>query len=77
MLLADREPTEREALLIGVLEPLGPIDPIVPNDQREDARKRANAVAEQGLTGIAVRGAMRAVHAAVVAAATSATAGSR
>ena len=41
VLLADREPTEEEALLVGLLEPLGLINSIVPKHQRRDARKRA------------------------------------
>jgi hypothetical protein len=73
VLLADREPTEEEALLVGLLEPLGLIDSVVPKDRRKDARKRAKAVAEQGLTGTAVRDAIRAVQAAVVAAIVAAT----
>ena len=73
VLLAEREPTEDEALLVGLLEPLGLIDSIVPKDQRKDARERANAVAEQGLTGTAVRDAIRAVQAAVIAAIAAST----
>jgi hypothetical protein len=73
VLLADREPTEEEALLVGLLEPLGLIDSIVPKDQRRDARKRAKSVAEQGLTGTAVRDAIRAVQAAVIAAIAAST----
>jgi hypothetical protein len=73
VLLADREPTEDEALLLGLLEPLGLIDSIVPKDRRKDARRRAKAVAEQGLTGTAVRDAIRAVQAAVIAAIATST----
>jgi hypothetical protein len=68
VLLADRQPTEEEAVLIGLLEPLGLIDSVVPKHRRRDARKRAKAVAEQGLTGSAVRDATRAVQAAVLGA---------
>ena len=73
VLLADREPTEEEALLVGLLEPLGLIDSIVPKDQRKDARKRAKSVAEQGLTGTAVRDAIRVVQATVLAAVAAST----
>jgi len=73
VLLADREPTEEEALLVGLLEPLGLINSIVPKHQRRDARKRAKSVAEQGLTGTAVRDAIRAVQAAVIAAIAAST----
>lgn len=72
-LLANREPTEEEALLIGLLEPLGLIDSVVPKDRRRDARKRAKPVAEQGLTDSAVGDAIRAVQAAVIAAIAAST----
>jgi Golgi phosphoprotein 3 (GPP34) len=65
VLVAGREPTEEEALLIGLLEPLELIASIVPKDQRRAARKRAKTVAEQGLAGTAVRDAVRAVQAAL------------
>ena len=45
----------------------------MPKDQRKDARKRANAVAEQGLTGTAAGDAIRAVQAAVIAAIAAST----
>jgi len=64
VLLADREPTEEEALRVGLLEPLGLTDSIVPKDRRIGAQ----AVAEQGLAGTAGRDAIRAVQAAVTAA---------
>jgi hypothetical protein len=69
VLVTGREPTEEEALLIGLLEPLGLIDSVVTKDQRRAARKRAKAVAEHGLAGSAVRDSVRAVQAAVIAAA--------
>ena len=73
VLLTGRDPTAQEALLVGLLEPLGLIDSIVPKDQRRGARMRAEAVAEQGLAGSAVRDAIRAVQAAVVAAIVAST----
>ena len=80
VLVTGRDPTENEALLLGLLEPLGLIDSLVTKDQRRAARKRAKAVAEQGLAGTAVRDAIRAVQAAVIAgvvvATTCTTAGS-
>ncbi|HUA47685.1 MAG TPA: GPP34 family phosphoprotein [Solirubrobacteraceae bacterium] len=68
VLLADREPTEDRALLVGLLEPLGLIDSIVPRDRRRGARGRAKAVAEQGIAGTAVRDAIRPMQTAVRAA---------
>ncbi|HET6864409.1 MAG TPA: GPP34 family phosphoprotein [Solirubrobacteraceae bacterium] len=76
VLVAGRDPTEEEALLLGLLEPLGLIDSLVTREERKAARKRAEAVATQGLAGTAVRDAIRAVQAGVLAgvvAATSAT----
>jgi Golgi phosphoprotein 3 (GPP34) len=69
VLVAGRKPTENEALLVGLLDPLGLIDSVVTKDQRRAARKHAKAVAEQGLAGTAVRDSVRAVQAAVIAAA--------
>jgi hypothetical protein len=73
VLLADRQPTEEEAVLIGLLEPLGLVDSVVAKHRRWDARKRAKAVAEQGLMGSAVRDATRAVQAAVLGAIAAST----
>lgn len=76
VLLAGRDPTEEEALLLGLLEPLGLIDSLVAREERRAARRRAQAVGTQGLAGTAVRDAIRAVQAGVLAgvvAATSAT----
>jgi hypothetical protein len=73
VLLDGQDPTAREALLIGLLEPLELIGGLVPRDRRRDARKRAKQVAEQGIAGTAVRDAVRAVQAAVMAAVVAAT----
>jgi enoyl-CoA hydratase/carnithine racemase len=73
ILLTGREPTEEEALLIGLLEPLGLIDRVVPKENRRTARKRAKEIAEYGLAGTAVRVSVREVQAAVMAAAIAST----
>lgn len=73
VLVTSRDPTEEEALLLGLLEPLGLIDSLVTKDQRRAARKRAKAVAEQGLAGTAVRDSIRAVQAGVIAAVVAST----
>lgn len=46
VLVADREPTDEEALRIDLLEPLALTDAVVTQDQRSAARKHAKAVAE-------------------------------
>lgn len=69
VLVTGREPTEGEALLVGLLEPMGLVDQVVPKDQRKAARRRAQEIAEQGLAGNAVRDAVREVQAAVMTAA--------
>ena len=69
VLVVGRAPTEEEALLVGLLEPLGLIDQEVPKDQRQAAKRRAAEIGEQGLAGNAVRDAVRQVQAAVMAAA--------
>lgn len=73
VLVVGREPTEEEALLVGLCEPLGLVGAVVSRDERRAARKRAKAVAEQGLVGTAVRDSVQAVQAAVIAATTSAS----
>ena len=73
VLLDGQAPTPREALLIGLLEPLELINGLVPRDRRRDARRRAKEVAEHGIAGTAVRDAVRAVQAAVLAAVVAST----
>ena len=83
VLLVGREASEEEALLLGLLEPLGLINSLVARGERRAARKRAKAVAEQGLAGNAVRDAIHAVQAeaavviGIAAAGSSIAAGSR
>jgi len=72
ILLRDAEPTIEEALLIGLLEPLELIGSLVPRGERRAARRRAKAVAEQGIAGTAVRDSVLAVQTAVTAAVTAA-----
>ena len=73
-------PSEEEARLLGLLEPLGLIDSPVARISGRAVRERVKAVAEPGLAGTAVRDAIRAVQAgllaSVVAATSSTTAGS-
>jgi hypothetical protein len=51
VLLASRDPTEQEALLVGLLERLGLIDSRVTKDERRAAGRRAKTVAEQDASG--------------------------
>jgi hypothetical protein len=69
VLIGGRKPTEEEALLVGLLEPLGLIDAVVPGDRRRAARKRAKEVAAPSVASTAVRDAVRAVQTAVITAA--------
>jgi hypothetical protein len=73
VLVTGRAPTEEEALLVGLLEPLGLIGQIVPKDRRRAAQRRAREIGEHGLAGAAVRDTVREVQAAVVVAAVVAT----
>lgn len=71
VLLGGRAPQEQDALLLGLLEPLGLIDRLVkghPRHQRWEARKRAKEVATQGIAGSAVSQAVRDIQAAVMVA---------
>jgi hypothetical protein len=67
VLVTGREPTEPEALLIGLLEPLGLVGNAVEPGDRKAAKRRAKEIAEQGIAGTAVRDAVAGVQAAVVA----------
>lgn len=69
VLVTGREPTEQEALLVGLLEPLGLVDRVVEKPDRRQARKRAKEIGETGVAGTAVRDAVREVQAAVITAA--------
>lgn len=64
-----RAPSHGEALLVGLLEPLGLIDRAVPEHARRAARHKAKEIGTQGLAGTAVRDLVREVQAAVFVAA--------
>lgn len=68
VLLDGRAPQEQDALLLGLLEPLGLIARLVERHQRREARKRAREVATQGIAGSAVSQAVRDIQAAVMVA---------
>ena len=67
VMLGDREPAERDALLLGLLVPLDLVG-LVENDQRRAAGKRAKEIAEGGVAGTAVSDAAREIQAAVMVA---------
>jgi hypothetical protein len=67
-LVAGRAPDERDALLIGLLEPLGLLTSLVDRKERRVARSRAKEIAEQGVAGSAVSDAVRDIQAAVMVA---------
>ncbi len=66
MLLGDREPAERDALLLGLLVPLDLVGGLVEKDQRRTAKTRAKEIAEGGVAGTAVPDAVREIQAAVM-----------
>jgi hypothetical protein len=68
VLLGDREPAERDALLLGLLVPLDLVGGLVEKDQRRAAGKRAKEIAEGGVAGTAVSDAVREIQAAVMVA---------
>jgi hypothetical protein len=71
VLLGGRAPQEQDALLLGLLEPLGLVDRLLeghPRHQRREARKRAKEIATQGIAGSAVSQAVRDIQAAVMVA---------
>ncbi|RJK98172.1 GOLPH3/VPS74 family protein [Vallicoccus soli] len=69
VLVTGRAPSEEEALLIGLLEPLDLVGGVVPKEHRRAARTRAQEIGEQGVAGTAVRQAVQEVQAAVITAA--------
>lgn len=68
VLVAGQPPTEQDALLLGLLEPLGLVGSLVERRERGQARKRAKVVAQEGVAGSAVSDAVRDINAAVMAA---------
>lgn len=68
VLLGGRAPQEQDALLLGLLEPLGLVDRLVERPQRREARKRAKQVATTGIAGSAVSQAVRDIQSAVTVA---------
>lgn len=62
-------PSDGEALLVGLLEPLGLIDGAVPGHDRRAARRKAKEIGAHGLVGTAVRDVVREVQAAIAVAA--------
>jgi len=68
VLLGDREPAERDALLLGLLVPLDLVSGLVEKDQRRTAKTRAKEIAEGGVVGTAVPDAVREIQAAVMVA---------
>lgn len=77
VLLASAEPTDREALLVGVLKAGKMLDDVVPKDRRKQAAARAEQVEEGMAVNAAVAKAIRDVELAITAGAvTAATAAS-
>lgn len=71
VLLDGRAPQEQDALLLGLLEPLGLVDRLVEGHQRHqrrEARKRAKEIATHGIAGSAVSDAVRDIQTAVMGA---------
>ncbi|MGH3784966.1 MAG: GOLPH3/VPS74 family protein [Pseudonocardiaceae bacterium] len=68
VLLGTRVPQEYDALLLGLLDPLGLVDPLVERPHRREARKHAKEIADRGIAGKAVSDAVRDIHAAVATA---------
>lgn len=69
VLVGGRTPTQDEALLIGLVEPVGLVDRVVPRRSRSDARRRAKTIGEQGVAGTALPDAVRQLQAACYSAA--------
>lgn len=73
VLLHNAEPTDREALLIGVLKAGKVLNDLVPKDRRKQAAARAEVIAERGAAvNAAVAKAIRDVELAIMAGAVTA-----
>lgn len=68
VLLGGRAPQEQEALLLGLLDPLGLVDRLVERPQRRQARRRVKEIATEGIAGSAVSDAVRDIQSAVMTA---------
>ncbi len=66
VLVIGREPTEQEALLVGLLAPLHLIPRTVPEHERKVAEQRAEKIAERGVAGTALGDTVRALKVAMV-----------
>jgi len=68
VLVQGAEPTEQEALLVGLLEPMDLVKHVVGKGDRKQARQRAKAIKETGIAGDAVRKSVQAMQTAVMVA---------
>lgn len=65
VLVAGRAPSPDEALLLGLIEPVGLVDRLVPEDARMRARQRAEDLGERGMVGTGVGDVVRQLQLAV------------
>jgi Golgi phosphoprotein 3 (GPP34) len=68
VMLGTRAPEEDDALMLGLLDPLGLLDRLVERPHQRAAKNRAKQIAETGIAGSAVGDAIREINAAVIAA---------
>jgi len=77
VLVTGREPTQREAMLVGLLHAYDLVKRVVPREDRREARRRAKELAKgdaiAGAVGSAISDVQAATMAAVIAATTAAT----
>jgi hypothetical protein len=77
VLVTGREPTQREAMLVGLLHAYDLVKRVVPEEDRREARKRAKELAKgeaiAGAVGSAVSDVQAATMTAIIAASTVAT----
>jgi hypothetical protein len=73
VLVAEREPSTHDAMLVSLLHAYDLVKRVVPRDERRAAGRRAKEIAEGDAIGAAVRGAVRDVQSATMAAVMAAT----
>jgi hypothetical protein len=72
VLMAERQPTGDEALLVALLIPYDQVKRLVPKEHRKAANRRAKEIADHGIAGKAVADTIEGIQVAVMVAATTA-----
>lgn len=72
VLLGEHEPDEDDTLLVALLAPFDLVKRLVPKERRREAKRRAEAIGDAGVTGRAVNDSVREAQALALAGVTAA-----